>query len=333
MLMMTMNAGTRKSRSSPGARLQARHMAGLLALLSLQLLTSCSPMGQSGAQGPGAGMSAPEKATEPPSTPWITATQTGTAVQLATLPWVCPQTDGQFAATEYTSVVSGTTLPVNLFLPPCYDQPDAAFPVLYLLHGYPLDENHWSDLGVEQVLEQMVRQGETTPTILVMPGIPDALNVHSDGGPGSYEQEFLEGLLPFIEANYPADSAASQRALAGISRGGVWALEISLRNPELFVQAAALSPALHVNRPRQSYDPFFILREAQAFPEQIFLSAGEDEPAFRIPTQTLAQDLQARGANVQLLIVEGNHTDENWRRVLPSFLAFIETGWSEASNE
>ena len=330
---MTMNGGTRSSRSSPIARIQARQLVGLLALLSLQLLVSCSPQGQSGVQGPGAEAPALEKATEPASAPLITAPPTGTAVQLATRPWVCPQTEGQYETTDYASVVSGETLPVKLYLPPCYDQQGATFPVLYLLHGYPLDENHWSDLGVEQVLEQMARQGKTAPYMLVMPGIPDALNVHSDGGPGSYEQEFLEGLLPFIESNYPAASTAGQRALAGISRGGVWALEISLRNPELFVHAAALSPALHVNRARQPYDPFYILQKAQTFPEKIFLSAGEDEDAFRIPTQTLAQDLQAVGAKVELLIVEGNHSDENWRRVLPSFLAFIQAGWSEASNE
>lgn len=333
MPMIFMKQGIHWAHSPRGVRLQAGQLTGLLVMLCFLLLVSCVPSGQSGSQGPSTVGSAPEKAREATPVPMVSPAPTETAVQLATLPWVCPQSEGQMLTTEYAGVVGGETLPVNLYLPPCYDQQDADFPVVYLLHGYPLDETHWSDLGVEQVLEQMIRQGEATQYVLVMPGIPETLNVHSDGGPGSYEQEFLEGLLPFIEANFPVSSDSSQRAIAGISRGGVWALEISLRNPSLFASAAALSPALHVNRARQPYDPFFILQQNQPFPAQIFLSAGENEPAFRDPTQLLAQDLQAHGAQVQLLIVEGNHSDENWQRVLPSLLAFIQTGWPEASSE
>jgi enterochelin esterase-like enzyme len=156
------------------------------------------------------------------------------------------------------------------------------------LHGKPFDEAHWDDLGLDEAAEAGIVAGEWSPLLLVMPHVPEPLFSQTDGGPGSYEQELLEGLLPAIGSRYPIDHA--RLAISGISRGGVWALEIGLRHPETFGIVASLSPALALNRARPQYDPLGRCRRACSWrraraigpgPPPRIWQASWNRPAFR----------------------------------------------------
>jgi S-formylglutathione hydrolase FrmB len=160
---------------------------------------------------------------------------------------------------------------------------------------------------------------------MVMPQQPEPLYRGSDGGPGSYETELLQGLVPFIEANYRSDPSA--RAIAGISRGGVWALEIALRNPLQFNALAALSPALAVNSARLPYDPFEIASTADQFPREILLLAGDDDWA-EAETQRLSEVLSQAGVEHMLQISAGDHSDGTWAEVMEDVLGFLALSFS-----
>jgi enterochelin esterase-like enzyme len=138
--------------------------------------------------------------------------------------------------------------------------------------------------------------------------------------------EFLEGLVPSIEAAYRADPRPAARAVAGISRGGVWALEIAFRRPAEFPAVAALSPALQVNLARAAYDPMKLAGSTPDLPQAIFLGAGENDWA-RWETETLAQALSARGVPVSWALVPGVHADATWQALIPQMLAFLTQGW------
>ena len=118
-----------------------------------------------------------------------------------------------------------------IYLPPCYGSGVNDYPALYLLHGYPFDEKQWIDLGTIEIVDGMIQAGMRSPFFVVMARQPEPLFRSTDGGPGSYEQEFLEGLVPAIEGDYEVHPGPTGRVVAGLSRGGVWALEIGLRNP------------------------------------------------------------------------------------------------------
>jgi enterochelin esterase-like enzyme len=239
----------------------------------------------------------------------------------------CNSHKGHIEETSYPGVVVEGDVPVRLYLPPCYEFSTSHYPVLYVLHGYPLDEMHWEDLGIIQTVEEGFLEGTWEPFLVVMPRIPDPLNTKTDGGPGSYEEEMLSGLIPYVEGHYRTIGSKTSHALAGVSRGGVWALEIGFRNADWFDIVAALSPALHVNQPRPAYDPFNLVRSETELPSHIFLSAAESEAGFRIKTEELSQLLDTRGIQHSYLLTPGVHEDATWQAIMQDLILFITSAW------
>ena len=242
---------------------------------------------------------------------------------------VCAETSGQIKELTYSGYVVEGEIPVRIYLPPCYSRTADLYPSLYVLHGYPLDELHWESLGVIDVAEDGFVKGSWEPFLVVMPRIPDPLNTHSDGGPGSYEEELLLGLIPAIEKTYRVLGTEHDRAIAGVSRGGVWALEIGFRNAHVFNTVAALSPALHVNNPRPAYNPFNLIQNVEELPEYIFLSSAEDEGGFRTKTEELSHRMQALGIAHMYLLTEGIHEDATWIAIMEDLVRFITASWEK----
>lgn len=238
----------------------------------------------------------------------------------------CAESSGRVERSSYPAFLSNDPIPVILYLPPCYDPYLHVYPVIFLLHGKPQDEQHWLLLGVDTIVTQGIVNGDWPPMLLVMPLQPEPLFSGTDGGPGSLEQELVSGLLPFILDRYAVSGEADQWAIAGISRGGVWALEVSLRNPERFARVAALSPALNVNFPNPKYDLFRILLEAEQLPERIFLGAGDQDSA-KEKTLEFASRVEARRITSRYLEVGGTHESATWKQLLPEMLAFLTQGW------
>ncbi len=219
----------------------------------------------------------------------------------------------------------GAEIPYRVYLPPCWN-PARRYPALYLLHGYPYDHTHWDQLGVDEALEAGIRVGRWPPFLVVLPGFPDALYVYTSGGPGSVEAMIMEVLIPSIEARYPVEPARWARAIGGISRGGVWALEIALRHPEAFASVGGHSPALSVNRAPPAYDPFTLAQEADLRGLRIYLDAGDADWALE-GAQRLAAILETRGIPVRLAVHPGGHEDALWARALEEYLDFYAEPW------
>jgi enterochelin esterase-like enzyme len=255
--------------------------------------------------------------TEPPiATPTIAPTATPD----------CRSGTGHVDAITYPSLLLDKPIPVRVYVPPCHDQTAQSFPTLYLLHGYPYDESEWTLLGVETLVEEQVREGAWPPFLVVMPRVPDPLFRSTDGGPYSYEAELTEGLVSFIDLTYHSDPRPERRAIAGISRGGVWSLEIALNNPDAFGGVAAISPALSLNSARREYDPFFIVRRGEPLPSRIYLLAGDEDWA-RQATEDLALLLQGLGVPHRLVIYAGGHEDAGWAPELEALIDYLVADW------
>lgn len=254
-------------------------------------------------------------ATAPPTRPAATATHTP---QPSATPG-CSETSGQLIETGYPGAVVPETIPLLVYLPPCAGEA-AGYPAVYLLHGLPYDERHWLELGAVERFEQGLAAGAWEPMVLVLPYQPEPLFSSTDGGEGSYEQEFLEGLVPFVELSYPADPA--RRGLAGISRGGIWALEIALRNPQSIGALAALSPALAVNYARPDYDPLRLVQTPMDRPAAILLLAGERDWT-AAETEHLGQLMSDQSIEHKFTLVPGDHSDPTWTGALDTVFTFF----------
>jgi enterochelin esterase-like enzyme len=229
--------------------------------------------------------------------------------------------------TSYHSLLMDKELPVLVFLPPGFEGRTDPLPVVYLLHGRGYDEWQWVDLGATRLATQAIRGGLWPEFAIVMPLQPEPLFSSSDGGPRSYEQEFLEGVLPAVEGRFRLSDHGSERALAGISRGGVWALEIAFRNPQVFSSVAALSPSLNVNFPRPRYDPVWLAEQGEALPGRIFLATGDREQTVRASTELLSQALTRQGVEHVFDTRPGTHTQELWTALVEPALGFLVQEW------
>lgn len=240
--------------------------------------------------------------------------------------WPAPS-GGELLYTRYPGRLIEQELPLVIYLPPGYHWASELLPAVYLLHGIGYDEQQWVELGVQRLVDRQLQSGDWEPLLLIMPLMPDPLLSSTDGGPDSYEAEFLRGLVPYVERNFRADPARS--ALAGISRGGVWALEIALRHPDSFRGVAALSPALHMNFPRPQYDPSVIATGAVSFPAVIYLDAGDGEPRTLAAVEDFSLLLRERGVQHVLHVGQGGHDPEYWSGVVPRALAALAAGLIE----
>lgn len=240
---------------------------------------------------------------------------------------ICDQTQGSLVESRYPGVISPEEIRVLVQLPPCYEESAEEYPVLYLLHGYPLDESHWLDLGIVEAAEQAYLEGYSPHFLMVFPYIPPDLNVNTDGGDGSYEEEFIEGVVNFIEGNYRILQGAEYTALAGVSRGGVWSLEIGLRHADQIGTIASLSPALHVNHPRPAYDPFSLIQDPAYRPERLFISIGTDEDGFYQKTVEFATLVGSLGIKFQFLETAGAHVNSTWSAIMQDVLKYVSAAW------
>jgi enterochelin esterase-like enzyme len=245
--------------------------------------------------------------------------------------FVCDEPGGRLIETTYPGAVLHQEIPVTVYLPPCYDRVTEVYPSVILLHGNPITVSNWPDLGVVEAVDEGIRQGFWRPFIMVMPVEPEPLFTHTDGGDGSYEVELTQGLLPYIEATFRTRRDAQARAIAGISRGGVWALEIGFRHPELFRAVVALSPALALNDARPAYDPLDLAQtESANLPPWIFLGAGDVDWA-RTKTMALADALNNHGGSAEVLIIPGDHLSATWKALMPAVFRYLTAVWRSSA--
>jgi len=306
-----------------------RALAAGVLLALLGLAAACIPART-------AASSSPQKASPTPE-PTLTAAPaagraTASAPSASPTP-ACEQTQGRLERSVFQDpVMTAFTIPFNVYLPPCYGLRAQRYPVVYLLHGYPQDQDHWLELGLQGVLDAGLAAQRWPDMIVVLPFQPEPYFTHTDGGPGSLEQVLLEGLLPYIDEHYRTQARAADRALAGISRGGVWALEIGLRNPQAFGTVAALSPALTVNHARPAYDPLQIVRRAQGPLPRLWISAGDAEPSFQQGIDRFASVLDEQQVDYSYVHASGRHEDAAWVPLLEPLFDFLAAPWPDSGS-
>ncbi|WGF89524.1 alpha/beta hydrolase [Marinivivus vitaminiproducens] len=154
------------------------------------------------------------------------------------------------------SQVLGKDVRYSLYLPPDFDTSKRAYPVIFLLHGGGSGEDtDWFRFGkIDVLLDDLIESGAMPPTIVVTPdGRRDEANrnntyyMNDADGAFRWEDMFVQEFVPFIETTYRGIGTRDARGIAGLSMGGYGALAYSIRHPEMFVGASALSAAFRTD--------------------------------------------------------------------------------------
>ncbi len=110
------------------------------------------------------------------------------------------------------------------------------------MHGGGEDERGWATQGkTDLILDNLVAEGKAKPMLVVMMD-------GNIGAPGfgeqmlkTFEAELKTSVIPFFEKNYRAESNAANRALAGLSMGGLQTLYAGVYNTDLFSSLGVFS--------------------------------------------------------------------------------------------
>ncbi|MBR4897760.1 MAG: endo-1,4-beta-xylanase [Prevotella sp.] len=220
----------------------------------------------------------------------------------------------------YYSPSTGQMQTAMVYLPPTYGKKTSnlksqtskqqeRFPVLYLQHGWGENETSWSKQGhAGLIMDNLIAEGKVKPFIIVMAyGLTNNIKFGTIGQftAEEFEKVLVDELIPFIDKNFLTKADKWNRAMAGLSMGGVETKLITLRRPEVFGYWGLLSGGTYA--PDDIKDPKQV--------KLIFESCGSKENPDGI-NKTVA-DLKAAGYNAVGFVSEGTaHEFLTWRRSL-----------------
>jgi len=183
------------------------------------------------------------------------------------------------------------------------------YPVLYLQHGWGENETSWPVQGCAGlIMDNLIADGKIKPFIIVMAyGLTNDFKFGSIGQftAKEFETVLIDELIPHIEANFLTKNDKWNRAMAGLSMGGMTTRLITLRRPEMFGYWGLLSGGTYM--PDDIKDPNQV--------KYIFESCGSKENPDGINKSVEA--LKAAGYNAEGFVSEGTaHEFLTWRRSL-----------------
>ena len=224
---------------------------------------------------------------------------------------------GTISEVLFPSPSTGGMQRALVYLPPTYGKlkgkgakaTQERFPVLYLQHGWGENETSWSKQGhAGLIMDNLIAEGKTKPFIIVMAyGLTNNVKFGTIGSftAKEFETMLVDELVPFIDKNFLTKADKWNRAMAGLSMGGIETKLITLRRPEVFGYWGLLSGGTYM--PEDIKDP----KAAKV----IFESCGSKEGPDRIRQSVDA--LKAAGYNAHGFISEGTaHEFLTWRRSL-----------------
>ena len=290
---------------------------------------------------------------DPASTAYFGGSKWASAVEVpeAGVTYYLPQDvpHGQVREVWYPSKVTGTLRHALVYTPPGYDtQLKTRYPVLYLQHGGGEDESGWTRQGkVNFILDNLIAAKRAKPMLIVMAngyarragqtvadlrgkgfGSPEMRKAMQDMMT-AFEDDVTQALIPFIDANFRTLADRDNRAMAGLSMGGMQTFHVTFNHLDVFSHIGGFSGAANAFAPGSGeLDTKTAFNGAMADPAAfakrvhvLWIGVGTNEPeGMRKGIQKLHTSLEA--AKIQHVYNESPGTDhewQTWRRNIEDF--------------
>jgi enterochelin esterase-like enzyme len=237
-----------------------------------------------------------------------------------------------------TTVVKGLARDQDNFFvytPPGYDPHGAVkYPVLYLLHGWSDTADGWSRGGqAGLIMDNLIAAGKAKPMIVVMPlGYGDMSFVNNGWGvwqdPAQinhnvdlFTQTLLTEVLPQVEKLYSVSTRREDRAIAGLSMGGLEALSVGLNHTKMFDYVGGFSAAVH----QLKADGLTGLDPKTADLKLLWIACGTEDGLITA-NRNLITLLKSDGLPVTPIETPGMHVWMVWRDNLVHFAPLLFQG-------
>jgi enterochelin esterase family protein len=165
---------------------------------------------------------------------------------------------GQIREQIYFSKSNNSIRRCFIYTPPDYEtNTSERYPVLYLQHGGGEDETGWPNQGkTNLIMDNLIAEGKAVPFIIVMDNgtwrmptqTPRTQQGERPAGPwppagwaDGFKKTVIEDIIPMIDANFRTLADQQNRAMAGLSMGGMQTRIITLANPDVFSHVGMFS--------------------------------------------------------------------------------------------
>jgi len=235
---------------------------------------------------------------------------------------------GGISTVYYDSSATGGQRRMHVYTPPGYESGTARLPVLYLLHGGGDSDDSWGTVGrAGAILDNLIAAGKAAPMMIVMPAghvstdfrlVPGARMGHD-----AFNDDLTKVVLPFIDAHYRTVADRDHRAIAGLSMGGLQALNIALDDSADFAYVGIFSSGWFPNVQKEEEDTDVAQYRTSGKPYHLFwVNAGQYDIALQNSDATVTIRKKA-GIDVEQHHSAGFHAWNNWRDYLNQFAPLL----------
>jgi enterochelin esterase-like enzyme len=222
-----------------------------------------------------------------------------------------------------------------IYTPPTYDPKRVKpYPTLYLLHGWSDMASGWTAVGQANfIFDNLIAEGKAEPMLVVMPlGYGDVKFVTSGGGVWDddaavdhnvalFSQALLTEILPQVESAYHVSKDRNDRAITGLSMGGLESLTIGLTHTEQFGWVGGFSSALG----HREQDELSALSGKTAGLHLLWIACGTQDNLITRNRKFIAW-LKGKDVPVTAIETPGGHTWMVWRDNLVHFAPLLFQG-------
>jgi enterochelin esterase-like enzyme len=222
---------------------------------------------------------------------------------------------------------------VAVYTPPGYD-PKASkpYPTLYLLHGWSQVAESWAREGrANFILDNLLAAGKIKPMVVVMPlgygdmsFVQNGFGIWNDPIPVEHNTQLFMSMLtteimPQIEAAYNVSKDRNDRAITGLSMGGLEGLDTGLHHPELFAYVGGFSSAVH----NLDYEHQLATIDPKAANFKLLWIACGTEDGLIKANQKMIAFLKSKNLPVTAIETPGLHVWLVWRDNLVHFAPLL----------
>lgn len=201
---------------------------------------------------------------------------------------------------------------------------DLRYPVVYLLHGSPGTEIDWLQKGKAQaVLDEAIEKHVVPPVIAVFPNghalREDSEFINSADGKEPNEDFIVKTVVSYVDATYPTYADSKFRAIGGLSEGGFGALNLGLKNQDVFGYTFGIAGYAAVDKNAKTVQgsaqvihdntPLVYVPESKRHSTKVLLFCGLQDKWFLQQNQDLDKVLKAQKYAVEFRTAPGAH---NW---------------------
>ncbi len=237
---------------------------------------------------------------------------------------------GDIRIKRYYSNVINSWRQFYIYTPPGYDENiSERYPVLYLLHGGGEDQRGWATQGkTDLILDNLIAEKKVVPMLVVMVDGNIPLKPFSEEVLKVFEAELKQCVIPFVEKSHRVKTGSKDRALAGLSMGGIQTLYAGINNTDLFSYLGVFSSGwiqpMQNNTATVQYE--FMKNNADLINKNLkefWISMGGQEDIAYKNCRTMISKFDEMKIKYTYSEYPGGHTWPVWRNNLYNFAQLL----------